>query len=111
MPRSLVALVVLAGLAGCGGSGTDRGGGDRAAKPVVLTFAYGDGGLDGFAAAVQRLSHGTIQIRFSGQATMQPPAYETRIIADVRAGKADLGWVGSRAFGGFDALTAPLLID
>src|SRR3954465_10553235 len=111
MPRSLVALVVLVGLAGCGGSGTDRAGGDRAAKPVVLTFADGDGGLDGFAAAVQRLSHGTIQIRFSRQWTDQPPDFEARIIADVRAGKADLGWVGSRAFGDFDALTAPLLID
>ena len=78
---------------------------------MVLTFADGNGGLEGFAAAVQRLSHGTIQIRFSGQGLKQPPDFEAGIIADVRAGKADLGWVGSRAIGDFDALTAPLLID
>ena len=111
MPRSLVALVVLVGLAGCGASGTDRAGGDRAARVVVLTFADGDPGLDSFVSAVRRLSHGTIQIRFGEQGLKGPPDYEARIIADVRAGKADLGWVGSREFPGFDALTAPLLID
>ena len=38
------------------------------------------------------------------------------MIGDVEAGKADLGWTGSRAFdsvgvASFDALHAPLLID
>ena len=38
------------------------------------------------------------------------------MIGDVEAGKADLGWAGSRAFDSvgvpsFDALHAPLLID
>src|SRR3954453_20450587 len=102
---------MLVGLAGCGGAGTVPAGGDRAAKAVGLTFAEGDGGLPGFAAAVQRLSPGTIQVRFSRQGLKLPPDFEARIIADVRAGKADIGWVGSRAFDDFDALTAPLLID
>jgi TRAP-type C4-dicarboxylate transport system substrate-binding protein len=109
--RVLIALIALGALAGCGGSGADRAGGSRSARPVVLTFAAGDGGLPGFAAAVQRLSHGTMQIRFSHPGLKLPSDFESQIIAEVRSGKADLGWVGSRAFPSFDALTAPLLID
>ena len=44
------------------------------------------------------------------------PGYETGVIADVKAGMADLAWVGSRAFdsagvASLNALHAPLLID
>ena len=111
MTRAVIVLAMLAALAGCGASRADRAGGSRPVRPVVLTFAAGNGGLPGFAAAVRRVSHGTMQIRFSRPGLKLPPDFESRIIADVRSGKADLGWVGSRAFPSFDALTAPLLID
>jgi TRAP-type C4-dicarboxylate transport system substrate-binding protein len=44
------------------------------------------------------------------------PDYETKLIGDVKTGKADLGWAGTRAFdsvgvASFDALHAPLLLD
>ena len=108
--RLLPALVALVLLAGCGTKG-DRAGGSIAARATVLTFAAGDGGLPGFADAVKRLSHGAIQVRFPKPGLKLPPDYEAQIIAQVRSGKADLGWVGSRAFPSFDPLTVPLLID
>src|SRR5262249_20737342 len=44
------------------------------------------------------------------------PGFEQRLVRDVAAGRADLGWVGTRAFdtlgvNSFQALTAPMLID
>jgi TRAP-type C4-dicarboxylate transport system substrate-binding protein len=116
---------VLAGLAlvllaGCSGPGYNKAGGPGGHKPVVLTLANPSGTsieLDGFASQVSRLSGGTIRIdvqsrwRYNGQV-----ASENGLIRDVRAGKADLGVVGSRAWDTvgvptFRALDAPLLID
>ena len=72
--------------------------------------------LEPFAAAVARLSNNTVRIEFKNDWRQGSPSYETGVIGDVKAGKADLGWAGSRAFDSvgvptFDALHAPLLID
>ena len=76
----------------------------------------GSGELEFFAAAAARLSGGTLRIVFKNNWRGGTPGYETGVIGDVKAGKADLAWAGTRAFDSvgvpsFDALHAPLLID
>jgi TRAP-type C4-dicarboxylate transport system substrate-binding protein len=115
-----IALVTAAAvaLAGCGSS-SDRTGGTRTADRVVLTMANGNGTsieLDPFAKAVARLSGGKLAIRFHNEWRAGTTGYERGIIRDVAGGRADLAWVGTRAFDdagvrAFDALHAPLLID
>jgi TRAP-type transport system periplasmic protein len=115
---SVAAAAALAAAA-CGSSGPDRAGGTEKARPVVLTFANGNGDtieLDPFAAAVRRLSHGTIRIKFENDWRHGSTSYENGVIRDTAAGKADLAWSGARAFHdvgvtSFDALVAPLLVD
>src|SRR6476469_2227731 len=107
-------------LAACGGGGggSDKAGGKKATMVTVLTFANGNGdseALSSFAHAAERLSGGTLRIDFKDGWRAGDPAFETGVIHDVQAGKADLGWAGSRAFDdvgvrSFDALHAPLLI-
>ena len=117
--RSVVLLAVVAVLAGCGSSGFDKAGGGQARHPVVLTLANFNGQtgeLDGFAVRVARLSGGTMRIDIKDRWRFGQINYETGLIRDVRAGKADLGVAGSRAWdsvgvNGFRALGAPLLID
>ena len=114
-PRCVAAVAV----AGCGGTNTDKAGGARGVKLTVLTMANGNGHpgeLEPFAAAVARLSGGTLRIEFKNAWRAGTPDYENGLIDDVKVGKADLGWAGSRAFDSvgvpsFDALHAPLLID
>jgi TRAP-type transport system periplasmic protein len=117
---ALLSAAVPLAAAGCGGtSSSDKAGGAREAKPVVLTMANGNGSpieLEPFAAAVARLSGGTVRIQFKNDWRKGARSYETGVIGDVKAGKADLGWAGSRAFdsvgvAAFDALHAPLLVD
>lgn len=113
------ALVAAVAVAGCGGTNTDKAGGARALNTTVLTMANGNGHpaeLEPFAAAAKRLSGGTLRIEFKNDWRAGTPGYENGLIDDVKAGKADLGWAGSRAFDSvgvpsFDALHAPLLID
>ena len=117
--RLVVLLAVMAVLAGCGSSGFNKAGDSQPRRPVVLTLANSNGNsgeLDGFAGNVWRLSGGTmrIAIKYNWRSGQVKP--ETGLIGDVRAGKADLGVVGSRAWdsvgvNGFRALGAPLLID
>ena len=116
---AVLAAVLALAVGGCLGSNSDKAGGEQHQKPVVLTMANGNGlplELEAFAAAVARLSHNTVRIKFENNWRQGSPSYETEVIADVEAGKADLGWAGSRAFDSvgvptFDALHAPLLID
>jgi TRAP-type C4-dicarboxylate transport system substrate-binding protein len=116
---ALMAATVALALAGCGGSSTDKAGGKQNRKSTVLTMANGNGTtweLEPFATAAARLSGGTLRIEFKNDWRKGTPGYETGVIGDVKAGKADLAWVGSRAFdsvgvSSFDALHAPLLID
>src|SRR3954465_8583343 len=120
--RTAVALLAATlGLAvtGCLGSKSDKAGGAQHRKPVVLTMANSNDfpwELGPFAAAAARLSKQTIRIEFKNDWRKGAPCYETGMIGDVKAGKADLGSAGSRAFDRvgvppFDALHAPLLID
>src|SRR5215469_607754 len=117
--RPVVLLAVMAGLAGCGSSGFDKAGDSQARHPVVLTLAYfnaSSGELDGFTSKVWRLSGGTMRIAIKYRWRYGQVKPENGLIGDVRAGKADLGVVGSRAWDsvgvdGFRALVAPLLID
>jgi TRAP-type C4-dicarboxylate transport system substrate-binding protein len=113
----MVALTL--GLAACGGSGTDRAGGSAVGRPKTLTLANGlDDARDvqAFADEVRRLSHGTLLVRVKSEWRWGQVEFERGLIADVRAGKAELGWTGSRAFDrlgvhSFDALQAPFLVD
>jgi TRAP-type C4-dicarboxylate transport system substrate-binding protein len=116
--RLVVLLAVLAVLAGCTGPGLDKAGGSQARQQVVLTLANWGGApgeLDGFAGEVQRLSAGTMLIDIKSRWRQGQVQFENGLIGDVRAGKADLGVVGSRAWdsvgvSSFQALDAPLLI-
>jgi TRAP-type transport system periplasmic protein len=117
--RLVVLLAVLAALAGCTGPGLDKAGGTQARQPTVLTLANFNGytgELDGFVGEVRRLSAGTMRIDIEYRWRFGQVKNETGLIGDVRAGKADLGVVGSRAWdsvgvNSFRALNAPLLID
>ena len=117
--RPVVLLAAIAVLAGCGSPGLDKAGDSQARHPVVLTLAYFNGStgeLGGLEGAVWRLSHGTIRIDIKYRWRSGQVKPENGLIADVRAGKADLGVVGSRAWdsvgvNSFRALGAPLLID
>jgi TRAP-type C4-dicarboxylate transport system substrate-binding protein len=118
--RPVVLLAVMATvLAGCGSSGFDKAGDSQPRHPVVLTLANFNGSageLDGFATNVLRLSRGMMRIDIQDRWRSGQVKYENGLIRDVRAGKADLGVVGSRAWdsvgvNSFRALNAPLLID
>ena len=113
----LIAVGFVAG--GCGGTSSDKAGGAAKVEPVVLTIANGNRGpleLEPFAAAVARLSGGTLRIDFKNGWRSGSASYETAAIRDVKVGRVDLAWAGSRAFDSvglpsFDALHAPLLVD
>ena len=115
----VVLLAVMAVLAACGSPGFDKAGDRQARHPVVLTLAsfLGDSSeLDGFAGEVRRLSAGTMRIDIRSRWRFGQVKFETGLIGDIRAGKADLGVVGSRVWdsvgvNSFQALGAPLLID
>src|SRR5262245_40724889 len=117
--RLVVPLAVMAMLAGCGPAGFNKAGDGQTRHPVVLTLANFNGNtgeLDGLEGAVWRLSDGTMRIDIKYRWRYGQVKDETGLIGDVRAGKADLGVVGSRAWdsagvNGFRALGAPLLID
>lgn len=87
-------------------------------RPVVLTMANAltdSEQLDTFVREVSELTGGTVQIDVRSHWRPGQVGYESGLIADVRAGKADLGAVSSRAFDSagvlsMRALGAPLLI-
>src|SRR5512132_2438310 len=118
--RVTVILFALALTGGCGSSGSgDKSGGPD--EPKVLVLANNDGvNLDG-APAVQRfvdqvreISHGRLTVRV--ESSWAGGTTETSVVKDVAAGKADLGWAGTRAFDllgvdSFRPLHAPFLVD
>jgi TRAP-type C4-dicarboxylate transport system substrate-binding protein len=115
----LVAGFAVVLLVGCAGSGADKAGGKAGHKVVVLTLANPLGGsleLDAFTREVNRLSGGAIRIDVKSGWRSGQVAFENGLIGDVRAGEADLGVAGSRAWDSVGvtslrALNAPLLID
>src|SRR5215217_5682059 len=109
----------------CDSSESDRAGGENPAEPpagraTTLTLANVNSEpdvLQRFAEKVEELSNGTLRVRFEnswGQG--RDGNAEVNLIRDVKAGKADLGWAGSRAFDlvgdrAFGPLHAPMMID
>jgi TRAP-type C4-dicarboxylate transport system substrate-binding protein len=115
-----IAATVTFAVAGCGGTGDDRAGGKRSAKAVTLTLANplpSPDELRPFVDEAERISAGKVKIRFHNEWLGWPwRRTEAALIRDVAAGKADLGWVGSRAWSdagvtSFDALHAPFVVD
>ena len=118
--RQAAVLAALAALvAGCGGhSGSNRVGG-RAAPPA-RTLLMADGGtdpdeLEAFVQRVRELSGGTLRIKLHDSWRAGQTTWETGVIHDVQADKADLGWAAPRwdtvGINSFRALNAPMLID
>jgi TRAP-type C4-dicarboxylate transport system substrate-binding protein len=116
---SLISLLAVALLAGCGTENSDRAGGERAAKAKVLTMANVNGELgelEAFDEAVGRVSGGRLRIKWLNEyGSGRDGIAEVNLIRDVSAGKADLGWAGTRVFdelgvAAFNPLHAPMLI-
>jgi TRAP-type transport system periplasmic protein len=121
----IAAVVVALATNACDSSESDRVGGEKPAEPPAgrastLTLANVSSEpevLQVFARKVKELSSGTLRIRFEnnwGQGRRGNA--EVNLIREVKAGKADLGWAGSRAFDlvgdrAFGPLHAPMLID
>jgi TRAP-type C4-dicarboxylate transport system substrate-binding protein len=114
----IASVMVLA--AGCGDSNSDRAGGTRTAEPVVLTMAQISDRppeqLVAWADEVAARSDGTLRIEYSNNWRNGETDFEVGTIEDVQAGKADLAWVGARAFdrvgvATLQPLLAPLLVD
>ena len=116
----LITLLAAALLAGCGSESSDRAGGDKPVKAKVLTMANVNGELGELAAfdeEVGRVSGGRLKIKWLNEyGSGRDGIPEVNLIRDVSAGKADLGWAGTRVFDelgvpAFNPLHAPMLID
>src|SRR5829696_3658228 len=121
----IAAVAVALATSACDSSSSNRAGGENPAEPAAgrattLTLANVNSEpevLQRFAEKVRDLSGATLRIRFEnnwGQGRRGNA--EVNLIADVRAGKADLGWVGTRTFDlvdnrAFGPLHAPMLLD
>jgi TRAP-type C4-dicarboxylate transport system substrate-binding protein len=119
--RYFIAAALVSGslmTAGCDAAMHSKAGG--AGPPLVLSLADNDGGLSGapavarFVAQVSSLSHGRLTVRV--EPSWKGGRSETRVIRDVAAGKADLGWSGIRAFdtvgvNAFQPILAPFLVN
>jgi TRAP-type C4-dicarboxylate transport system substrate-binding protein len=117
---ALTSLLAVAALAGCGSQTSDRAGGAKPVEAKVLTMANVNGELgelEVFDEAVGRVSGGRLQIKWLNEyGSGRDGIAEVNLIRDVNAGKADLGWAGTRVFDelgvpAFNPLHAPMLID
>jgi TRAP-type transport system periplasmic protein len=117
---ALISLLVVALLAGCNSDSADRAGAEKPVKAKVLTMAnanFEPGELEAFDKAVGQVSDGRLRIKWLNEyGRGRDGNAEANLIRDVSAGKADLGWAGSRVFDefgvtAFNPLHAPLLID
>jgi TRAP-type transport system periplasmic protein len=119
-----VALAVIAAVmaGGCSGdgAGSDKAGG--AGEPLVLRMANTAGDLEvaplikDFVSQVEERSGGNVRIEVVHRWGDFAADAEQQVVRDVAAGKADLGWAGTRVFDtmgvtSFQALQAPMLID
>ena len=111
LARRCIVLVTLA-LAGCGGA-TRVGAADPDAHVLTLMNPIGDTQeITIYAQEVARRSKGNLRIRVVRSPHQGKIGYEAAVIDDVRAGRSDLAWAGSRAWkGSLRTLNAPLLID
>src|SRR5215470_15475052 len=119
--RAGAAVLVALSLAGCGALAGSKAGGPG--TPVVLRMAT-DYGTPGFmpqvdpylVSQVAKLSAGNVRIDMAYHVGEDTPGGEQQVVRGVAAGRYDLGVVGTRVFdtlgvNGFQALTAPMLID
>ena len=120
--RRLLTVVALSPLAlalGCGGSGADKVTGVRTGGVRTLTLAMTNSDsleMRPWLDEVGRLSKGRLRIRVSTGWREAESDSESGLISDVRSGRVELGWVGTRAWTAkgvhsFDALNAPFLVD
>src|SRR6478609_9644775 len=108
--RFIVVLLVL--LCGCGGASRVGGPPEQTRTLTLLNPIDDVEDLVPFLKEVDRLSHGHLRIRVATSPHQDRTDFEEAAIADVRAGRYDLGWAGSRAWkGSLRALNAPLLVD
>jgi TRAP-type C4-dicarboxylate transport system substrate-binding protein len=117
---ALISLLAVALLAGCDSDNADRAGAEKPVKAKVLTMAnanFEPGELEAFDKAVRQVSDGRLRIRWLNEyGRGRDGNAEINLVRDVSAGKADLGWAGTRAFDelgvtAFNPLHAPMLID
>src|SRR3954447_23248968 len=95
--RFSIALLALSlALAGCGGA--SRVGGSSHATHVLTLLNPIDDRQEAtvFAEEVARHSQGRLRIRVVASPHLRQTDYEHAAIRDVKAGRADLGWAGSR---------------
>ena len=118
-----VALAVIAAIVvgGCGGGAAgDKAGGSG--EPVVLRMANTNGDLNdlpavqAFVSQVEERSGGNLRIQVVNRWGDYANDAEEQVVRAVAAGKADLGWAGTRVFDtlgvtSLQALQAPMLID
>ena len=113
-----IAIGVLTATVATAGGPPDKSGGTQ---PVTLKLLNSDGDLSGLPAVqrfidrVHELSKGAITIEVVLQNDGHA-GFERRVVQDVRAGKAQLAWVGTRVWDtlgvdSFRALHAPMLIN
>lgn len=115
----VAALTAALAVAACGGGDTQRAGGEPADRTKVLRLANANGSADElrlFIDQVEKISDGRLRIEPVNNWRNGETRYEAGLIQDVKSGKAELGWVGSRALASvgvkaFEPLHAPLLID
>jgi len=103
---------------GCGGA--SKAGSSRAsAHPIVLHMSNqldSAQPLDIYAREVARLTHGSVRIDVGSSDHRGEANAERKVVADVRTGRAAMGWVGARVLDAlgdrrFQPLIAPLLVD
>ncbi|MHA5049399.1 TRAP transporter substrate-binding protein [Streptomyces sp. SD15] len=107
--------------AGCSTPSPDRAGGHAGAEATVLTLANPGGAVEppqlvAWAKRVDQMSKGTIRIEFRNEWREGEARPEVATLDDIRKDKADMAWVGARAFDragitDFQALLAPMLVD
>src|SRR4051812_6417848 len=95
----MAAVVVLATISRGAGS-SDRAGGVVRPRTVVLSVAAHETGADArdWAAAVERLSHGSLRIVVKGNWRRRQVDYERDTLDDVHSGKVDLATIPVRAY-------------
>src|SRR5215217_3255082 len=117
---ALISVLAVATLAGCGSDDSDRAGGTKPVEAKVLVMANANNApdeLEAFDDAVARVSGGRLRIKWLNEyGRGRDGNAEVNLIRDVSAGKADLGWAGSRVFDelgdpAFNPLHAPMTID
>src|SRR5262245_41653733 len=119
MPAIKKLWIIAAALAVAACGATQRSGSQTAGTTTVLRLANANPStqeLQVFIDQVAKVSNGRLRIEPVNHWRQGETEYEQGLIADVKAGKADLGWVGSRVLAGvgvtsFEPLHAPFLID